>query len=120
MIQKIEPYNKKIYNNEYINKHIENNKYIFFEKLEKRARYKLIKRYDKPLFYHDIKMINDILYNEKTHYVEMFKEYLIYEDYNEFLKQYYSDTLLRKKLEKILSFYEKYSKIFPNYTAIRE
>ena len=50
----------------------------------------------------------------------MFKEYLIYEDYNEFLKQYYNESFLYKKLEKILNFYDKYSKIFPNYTVLRE
>ena len=96
------------------------NSYKYFRKLEERARNKLIKRYDKPSWFYNSKMINDILYNEKTHYVEMFKEYLLYEDYNEFLRQYYSKTILRTKLQKILNFYEKYSKIFPNYTALRE
>ena len=61
----------------------------YFVSLEIQARYKLIKRYNKPLSYHDIKIINDILYNEKTHYMEKFKEYLFYEDYNEFLKRFY-------------------------------
>lgn len=107
-------------NNEKTNAIKTNNIHIYLEKLENRARNKLIKRYEKPISYYDIKMINDILYNEKTHYVEMFKEYLIYEDYNEFLKQYYNESFLQKKLEKILNFYEKYSKIFPNYTALRE
>ena len=97
-----------------------NNNHIFIQKLEKRARKKLIKRYDKPSWFYNAKMINDILYNEKTHYVEMFKEYLLYEDYNEFLRQYYGKTILKIKLQKILNFYEKYSKIFPNYTALRE
>ena len=124
MIQNIESSNiienKKESSNKDINKNNNKNKFLYLEKLEKRAKNKLIKRYDKPIWYHDVKMINDILYNEKTHYVEMFKEYLIYEDYNEFLKQYYSDPLLSKKLEKILIFYEKYSKIFPNYTVIKE
>ena len=92
----------------------------FFNNLEKRARYKLIKRYDKPLSYHDVKIINDILYNEKTHYVEAFKEYLIYEDYNEFLKRFYKTSDLNIKLPKILIFYEKYSKIYANYTVIPE
>ena len=119
MIQNIES-NQKIISKENSNKCLNKNNYIYFERLEKRAKNKLIKRYDKPISFHDVKMINDILYNEKTHYVEMFKEYLIYEDYNEFLKQYYSDPILSKKLEKILIFYEKYSKIFPNYTVIRE
>ena len=92
----------------------------YYLNLENLARHKLIKRYDKPLSYHDMKMINDILYNEKTHYVEAFKEYLIYEDYNEFLKRYYKRSELRIKLPKILNFYEKYSKIYANYTVIPE
>ena len=91
-----------------------------FLSLENRARYKLIQRYNKPLSYHDVKMINDILYNEKTHYVEAFKEYLIYEDYNEFLKRFYKKYEINIKLPKILIFYEKYSKIYANYTAIPE
>ena len=103
-----------------LNKTAIKNNYKFFKKLEERARKNLIKRYDKPSWFYNSKMINDILYNEKTHYVEMFKEYLLYEDYNEFLRQYYGKTILRIKLQKILNFYEKYSKIFPNYTALRE
>ena len=99
---------------------VKNNPLKYFNNLEKRARYKLVKRYDKPLSYHDVKIINDILYNEKTHYVEQFKEYLIYEDYNEFLKRFYKTCELNIKLPKILIFYEKYSKIYANYTVIPE
>ena len=93
---------------------------LYLSDLESRARFSLIKRYDKPLSFHDKKLINDILFNEKTHYVETFKEYLLYEDYNEFLKQYYFKKELYKKLSEILYFYEKYSKIFPNYTTLPE
>ena len=92
----------------------------YFLSLEDRARYKLVKRYNKPLSYHDVKIINDILYNEKTHYVEQFKEYLIYEDYNEFLKRFYISSEINTKLPKILFFYEKYTKIYANYTVIPE
>ena len=92
----------------------------YFISLEDRARYKLIKRYNKPLSYHDTKIINDILYNEKTHFVEQFKEYLIYEDYNEFLKRFYASNEIKIKLPKILFFYERYSKIYANYTVIPE
>ena len=98
------------------NKTVIKNNLKYIEKLEERARKELIKRYEKPSYFYNAKMINDILYNEKTHYVEMFKEYLLYEDYNEFLRQYYHKTLVKIKLTKILNFYEKYSKIFPNYT----
>ena len=102
------------------NKTVIKNNLKYIEKLEERARKELIKRYEKPSYFYNAKMINDILYNEKTHYVEMFKEYLLYEDYNEFLRQYYHKTLVKIKLTKILNFYEKYSKIFPNYTALKE
>ena len=88
--------------------------------LENRVRKKLIRRYDKPLWYHDVKMINDIIYNEKTHFVELFKEYLIYEDINEFLKRFYNINEISLKLPRILLFYEKYSKIYANYTVIPE
>ena len=97
-----------------------NTKILLLEKLEERARNKIIKRYDNPNWFYNEKVINDILYNERTHYVEMFKEYLLYEDYNEFLNYYYGKHLLITKLKKILNFYDKYSKIFPNYTALRE
>ena len=90
----------------------------YFISLENRARYKLIKRYNKPLSYHDVKIINDILYSEKTHYVKESKEYMIYEDYNEFLTRFYSSLETKVKFTKILLFYEKYSKIYVNYTVI--
>ena len=99
---------------------INTNKIFYLNRLEKRAYHKFIKYYSKPSWFYNAKMINDILYNEKTHYVEMFKEYLLYEDYNEFLRQYYGKTLISIKLKKILNFYDKYSKIFPNYTSLRE
>ena len=106
--------------NYYISETVINQNNSYFVKLEKKVHNKLIRRYSHPNWFYNAKMINDILYNEKTHYVEMFKEYLLYEDYNEFLRQYYGKSLLKTKLQKILNFYEKYSKIFPNYTALRE
>ena len=54
-------------------------------KIEKIVRKQLSWRYEMPTCFHDVKVINDIIYNEKTHFVEEFKEYLLYEDNNEFL-----------------------------------
>ena len=87
-------------------------------KIEERVRKKLIKRYDHPLSYYNIKLIDDILYNERTRFVEAFKEILLYDDPNEFLKNYYNKIDIIRKLPKILTFYEKYSKIYANYTVI--
>ena len=99
---------------------IKKNKWDYEKIFEEKAKKKLIKKYDNPIYFHDIKVINDIIYNEKTHFVEAFKEYLIYEDINEFLLKFYSKKEIIKKLPKILIFYAKYSKIYANYTVIPE
>ena len=70
--------------------------------------------------YYNVKIVNDIIYNEPTHIVSTFKDYLIYDDVSEFLKRPYSTSEARTRLPKILEFYEKYSKVFPNYVVLSE
>ena len=88
--------------------------------IENKARSLLIKKYDNPPSFHDIKIINDIIFNEETHNVAVFKEYLIYEEMNEFLKRFYFKEEIKLKMPKILLFYDKYSKIYANYTQLPE
>lgn len=38
--------------------------------------------------YYNSKVITDIVYNENTNLVSVFKDYLIYDDVSEFLKRY--------------------------------
>ena len=40
--------------------------------------------------YQDTKVINDLIYNEPMHSVSVFKDYLILDDVNEFLKRPYA------------------------------
>ena len=40
--------------------------------------------------YYDAKIINDVVYNEPTRLVSIFKDYLIYDDVSEFLKRSYN------------------------------
>ncbi len=40
--------------------------------------------------YYNVKVINDIIYNECSNIVSMFKDYLIYDDVSEFLKRFYT------------------------------
>ena len=89
-------------------------------KVEERVKKRLIKKYDHPISYYHIKLIDDILYNEQTRFVGKFKEILIYDDPNEFLTSLYNKMEIIYKLPKILTFYDKYSKIYANYTAIPE
>ncbi len=64
---------------------------------------------------YNTKSINDIVYNESTHIVSVFKDWLIYDDTSEFLKQSYSIHELFSLLKKQTEYYDKYSMVFPNY-----
>lgn len=66
--------------------------------------------------FYNVKVINDIIYNERTHVVSVFKDYLILDDISEFLYAFEKPS----KLPRIFRFYEKYSKVFPNYVTIPE
>jgi hypothetical protein len=50
----------------------------------------------------------------------VFKEYLIYDDFSEYLKRFYLRSESTERLPRIFEFYENYSKVFPNYVAIPE
>lgn len=49
----------------------------------------LSRKYMTSKEFYNIKIVNDIIYNEPTHMVAIFKDYLIYDDLSEFLKRYY-------------------------------
>lgn len=68
----------------------------------------------------NIKVINDIMYNERVQTVSVFKDYLIYDDLTEFLKRPYTYPESIIRLSKIFEFYGSYSKVFPNYINIPE
>ena len=70
--------------------------------------------------FYNVKIINDIIYNEQTHAVAVFKDYLIYDDTSEFLKRPYETGECKDRLPKICEFYEKYSKVCPNYVSVPE
>lgn len=80
----------------------------------------LRKKYLTSRDYYNSKVITDIIYNENSNLVSVFKDYLIFDDISEFLKRYYSTEEMPSRLPKIFEFYEKYSKVFPNYVCLKE
>jgi hypothetical protein len=50
----------------------------------------LSKKYSTNRDYYNVKIVNDLIYNENTHIVSIFKDYLILDDINEFLKRSYT------------------------------
>ena len=51
--------------------------------------------------------MNDLVYNESTHLVSVFKDFLILDDINEFLKRPYTYIEQKSRLPKLFTFYEK-------------
>jgi len=58
------------------------------------------------------------MYNEPHHLVSVFKDYLIFDDFSEYIKRFYHFQDSQHRLVKIYDFYIKYSKIFPSYASI--
>ena len=65
-------------------------------------------------------VINNIIYNEKTHIVAKFKDFLVVDDLSEFLKRFYNISESLTRLPLYFDYYHIYSKIFPNYTSLKE
>ena len=107
--------NTKVTNNDnLIKKGIETNDYRNF------LYYKLSKKYNSKNFSYDIKKINELIFNIPSKFTACFKDFLLEEEDAEFLKREYQKKEFKKKFKKIFYFYEKYSKIFPNYVILSE
>ena len=81
---------------------------------------KLFKKYTSGNFSYNKISINRLLFSDNCLIVARFKDYLILDDQTEFIRRFYPTKDLKQKLNKILAFYEKYSKIFPNYLILKE
>jgi chromosome condensin MukBEF MukE localization factor len=60
------------------------------------------------------------MYNENRHIVSVFKDYLIFDDFSEYLKRFYRHYEATERLPRVFEFYEKYSKVFANYVVLPE
>lgn len=80
----------------------------------------LQKKYLTSKDYYNVKVINDIIYNEDCHIVSVFKDYLIKDDLSEFLRRFYSEEEASTRMPKITSYYSTYAKIFPSYVTLPE
>ena len=78
------------------------------------------KKYSKLPLSYNTNIIDNIIYNEKSHIVASFKDRLITDDTGEFLKRYYRKNESDVRLPKFYEYYDLYSKIFPNYTVFNE
>lgn len=70
--------------------------------------------------FYNSRVINDIIFNSKSHIVSTFKNHLIFDDECEFLKRFYTKKESNMRLKNFFNFYETFSKIYPNYTSLIE
>ena len=96
------------------------NQHIIFTILRQKVSNKLIKKYSSNKYSFNTISINHIIYNEPCQIVARFKDFLVYGDYAEFLRNYYYLGESVTRLIKILNLYDKYSKIFPNYLVLNQ
>ena len=83
-------------------------------------RYNLLKEYSKSIQYSNVENMEKILHNYSNHLVAMFKEYLIYDDINEFLHKYYNPSEAKPYLKKIFEYYSKMNTPMPSCAALNE
>ena len=93
---------------------------VIFTVLSQISYTKLFKKYTSGNFSFNKICINNLIFNENCLVVSRFKDFLIYDDNTEFFRKFYPIKDSFPKLEHILNFYEKYSKIFPNYLVLKE
>ena len=65
-------------------------------------------------------IIDNIIFNERTHVVSLFKDYLILDDDYEFLKRFYTIYESIPRIVRAVDYYNKYDLFYPNYSALPE
>ena len=88
--------------------------------IEKTIYNKLKNTYSLNENYYNIKIINDIITNQKSHLVAEFKDFLIKDDISEFIYKFYSSKESKKLLITIFNYYNQTSVVFPNYILLTE
>ena len=65
-------------------------------------------------------LVKNIIYDDKSRLVAIFKEQLIINDTSEYLKRFYKIRESIVRLNKYFDIYEEFSKLFPNYAPLSE
>jgi len=88
-------------------------------KYEKFIFSKLYSKYKIDNTIYALNIIDNIIFNERSHLVSTFKDYLILDDEFEFFKKFYNFGESIKRLNAILNYYSV-DKQFPNYSNLKE
>ena len=95
-----------------------NNSRLSFLNIEKKIYKRFFNCYCTNEDFYNIKIINEIISNENTHIVAEFKDFLIKDDYSEFVQNYYNKKDIKILLKQILEYYKLSSIVYPNYILL--
>ena len=102
------------------NSNNQSSRITYFRVIRQISYTNLFKKYTSGTFSYFKILANHLIYNGTCRIVAKFKDYLIFDDNTEFIRRFYSCEESKPRLQKILTFYETYSKIFPNYMILKE
>ncbi|CAI2382322.1 unnamed protein product [Moneuplotes crassus] len=80
----------------------------------------LTQKYATSMDAYNCKVVNDIIGNETTRIVAIFKDYLLQDDMNDFMRRYYTTEECKGKISNLTEYYNKYCTVFPNYINLDE
>ena len=88
--------------------------------IEKTIFSKLYSKYKSDNTIYTLNIIDNIIFNERSHLVSKFKDYLIFDDEFEFFKRYYiyKESIIR--LKTLFNYYSKKKIQCPNYSNLKE
>ena len=96
------------------------NSFDFINEIYKQTRKKLISKYLITPQNYNRNLITKIIFQDEFKLLSQYKEMLLYTDPQEFLKRFYQLGECKSKIKRYCIFYEKNSKIFPNYVPLPE
>lgn len=80
----------------------------------------LFEKYRASIDIHNVKIINEIIFNRPVRITSIFKDYLVQDEVAEFIKRYYTIKEVPQRMEKLVEFFNSYFKVFPNYIQLSE
>ena len=89
-------------------------------KFERLIFAKLYSKYKVDNTIYALNLIDNIIFNERSHLVSTFKDYLILDDEYEFLKRYYTFKESNVRLFNYINYYSNNKIQYPNYSNLRE
>ena len=88
--------------------------------IETKIMRSLYRKYKRKEFRYDYINTNNLIFQQSCRIVALFKDFLVLDDPTEFLRRFYKKEESIPRVKKISTFFETYSKLFPNYMILPE